>query len=234
MSGEPIALIGLDYYETIARITPRMRSTVFDQIGREAGLALPDGTLFRRWRNLARASWPLNGPRPPFRTMRETWTELGERLLERFGVRGGGTLVADLNSQLHAAARPAPADLAHLGRLAARYPLVLLSDADAEHLLPSLERCGLPLAQVLFSEKLRNYKPHIEMFRSMTRGAGVPPHRVLHVGDNPRTDILGARNAGMFTAWINRTAAPWPSSLPPPDLELRELADLDVARCPPR
>lgn len=58
-----------------------MRSAVFDQIGREAGLALPDGTLGRRWQQLARESWPLSGPRPPFRTMRDTWTELGEQLL---------------------------------------------------------------------------------------------------------------------------------------------------------
>ncbi len=35
-----------------------MRSAVFDHIGREGGLALPGGTLGRRWQHLARASWP--------------------------------------------------------------------------------------------------------------------------------------------------------------------------------
>jgi len=229
MSKQQVALIGLDYYETIARIPPGTRSAVFDQIGRDAGLALPGGTLFSRWQQLARASWPLGGPRPPFRTMRDTWTELGEQLLGQFGVRGGGTLVADQSSQMHAAAQPTTQVLACLHQLAQRHPLALLSDADAEHLLPSLEASGLHrhLAQVLFSEKLQNYKPHIEMFLTLARSAGVPPQHVLYIGDSPRADILGARNAGMLTAWINRSTTPWPPSTPPPDLEVREITDLD-------
>lgn len=234
LTEEPIGLVGLDYYGTVALISPGERSAAFDQIGRDAGLDLPDGTLFRNWLRLDRAPWPFDGPLPPFLTMRATWTELGNQLLARFGVRNGGAIVAHRNADLHASARPTAQVAAHLRRLSLRYPLVLLSDADAEFLLPSLERSGLRLAYVLYSESLRNYKPHAEMFRAMARRIGMPPHRVLHVGDDVRADILGARNAGMHTAWINTTSGRWPSSLPPPDVELRDITDLDLSRCQPR
>lgn len=228
MSTKPVALIGLDYYETIARITTGMRSVLFDQIATDVGLTLPRGMLITHWRRLGRVSWPVCGPRPPFRTMRDIWTDLGEQLLGQFGVRGGGPLVADRYIQLHAAVQPTPHVLAHLNQLSQQVPLALLSDADAEYLLPSLDRCGLPLTQVQFSEKLRNYKPHIDTFLCLARCSGVPPQHVLYVGDNPRADIQGAHNAGMRTAWVNRSTSPWPASLPSPSLELREVTDLDM------
>jgi FMN phosphatase YigB (HAD superfamily) len=40
------------------------------------------------------------------------------------------------------------------------------------------------------------------MFLTLARQAGVPSHRVVYIGDNPRADILGARNAGMRTAVV--------------------------------
>lgn len=228
MNTKPVALVGLDYYETITRITPGMRSVVFDRIARDVGLALPSGSLITRWRQLSRLSWPVSGPRPPFRTMRDTWTELGEKLLMQFGIQGGGTLVADRYIQLHAAVRPMANVLAHLDQLAQQVPLALLSDADAEYLMPSIQHSGLQLSHLLFSEKLRNYKPHVQMFLCLARLSGLTPEQVLYVGDNPRADILGAHNAGMRTAWVNRTTGPWPAYLPVPNLELREVTELHI------
>jgi FMN phosphatase YigB (HAD superfamily) len=228
MSTRPVALIGLDYYETITRITHSMRSAVFDQIADEVGLTLPCGRLITHWRQLDRVTWPVSGPRPPFRTMRDIWTELGEQLLGQFGVRGCGNLVADRYIQLHSAVRPTARVLAHLNQLSQQVPLALLSDADAEYLLPSLDRCGLPLTQVQFSEKLRNYKPHIDTFLCLAKRGGEPPQHVLYIGDNPHADIQGAHNAGMRTAWVNRSTGPWPPSLPSPNVELREVTDLGI------
>jgi putative hydrolase of the HAD superfamily len=40
-------------------------------------------------------------------------------------------------------------------------------------------------------------------------------------------DVVGARDAGLRTAWINRPGHPWPGTLgPKPDLDLRDLATL--------
>ena len=50
---------------------------------------------------------------------------------------------------------------------------------------------------------------------------------VLHVGDDPLMDMVGARDAGLRTAWINRHAQPWPTKLgAPPELDLPDMAAL--------
>ena len=49
---------------------------------------------------------------------------------------------------------------------------------------------------------------------------------MLHVGDHPEQDALGARRAGLRCAWINRDGAPWPFADAKPDLEFTDLAAL--------
>ncbi len=46
------------------------------------------------------------------------------------------------------------------------------------------------------------------------------------MGDRADIDVIGARAAGMPTAWINREAERLPTDIQPPDYEIRDLADL--------
>ena len=55
---------------------------------------------------------------------------------------------------------------------------------------------------------------------------GARVEQVLHVGDHPEQDVLGAQRAGLRCAWINRERAPWPFAEPRPDLEFADLAAL--------
>jgi putative hydrolase of the HAD superfamily len=54
----------------------------------------------------------------------------------------------------------------------------------------------------------------------------LPPEEVLYVGDSPFADVLGARNAGMPVAWVNRYGAKLPDTVPAPDLEITDLRGL--------
>jgi len=47
-------------------------------------------------------------------------------------------------------------------------------------------------------------KPHVELYRRALQRAGVPPDRVLHVGDKLREDVDGAAQAGIRTVLIDR------------------------------
>lgn len=115
-----------------------------------------------------------------------------------------------------------PDALPALEFLAARYPLVSLSNGNAD-----LARVGLAPFFVgsIAALALGVAKPDARIFHAAARTAGVSPHEVLHVGDDVLLDILGARNVGMQTVWVNRTQALWPD-MDAPDLEVASLSEL--------
>jgi putative hydrolase of the HAD superfamily len=55
---------------------------------------------------------------------------------------------------------------------------------------------------------------------------------MLYVGDDPHADVLGARAAGLRTAWVNRRGAAWPDIGQGADLEIAGLHDLEAALAP--
>jgi FMN phosphatase YigB (HAD superfamily) len=163
-----VRAVVFDWYETLAMVTVEMRLAMFDRVACEAGLDLPVGTLGEQWREATRAErgHPFDGPVPPFRSFRDRWRERGKALLEQYGVRGGGELVARHYAGLHASASAYPEAAPVLERLASRRQLGVLSDADTEFLRLSIDRAGFTFAAVACSEELQNYKPHIETFRA--------------------------------------------------------------------
>jgi putative hydrolase of the HAD superfamily len=50
---------------------------------------------------------------------------------------------------------------------------------------------------------------------------------VLHVGDDPLADVVGAERAGMQSVWLNREAREWPAEWPLPTRIVTTLAELD-------
>jgi FMN phosphatase YigB (HAD superfamily) len=67
-----------------------------------------------------------------------------------------------------------------------------------------LDRVGLleHLEVTIFSDELRVPKPHPKAFQSALDGLGVAPRGSVHVGDLRRSDIAGARTAGMGSVRI--------------------------------
>jgi 2-haloalkanoic acid dehalogenase type II len=109
-----------------------------------------------------------------------------------------------------------------LEQLAQRWPLVSISNGNAD-----LERIGLKRF-FQFSLTAREHgvaKPHADIFHSACRRLGLPPGEVLHVGDDPILDVVGAHQAGMRTAWINRTGAAWTHEATP-EIQLTHLGEL--------
>ncbi|MDI3515849.1 MAG: hydrolase / 5-amino-6-(5-phospho-D-ribitylamino)uracil phosphatase [Rhodocyclaceae bacterium] len=115
-----------------------------------------------------------------------------------------------------------PDALPALQFLAARYPLVSVTNGNAE-----LSRVGLApfFVASIAALKIGVSKPHPRIFQAAAEAVGVQPHEVLHVGDDAVTDVLGAHEAGMQTVWINREGAAWPHAQRP-HLEVADLGGL--------
>ncbi|WP_049621564.1 HAD family hydrolase [Frateuria defendens] len=119
---------------------------------------------------------------------------------------------------------PYPDSLPALARLAARWPLSSLTNGNAD-----LGRTGVQryFRHHMCARDAGAAKPDARIFLAAAEQLGADPAAILHVGDDPELDVLGARAAGLRTAWINRERHPWPAALgAPPDLDLPDLAAL--------
>ncbi len=117
---------------------------------------------------------------------------------------------------------PYPDALPALEFLAARYPLVSLTNGNSD-----LARMGLSRFFVggVAALEFGVPKPDPRIFHAAAQVAGVQPHEVLHVGDDVLLDVLAAHNAGMQAAWANRVQALWPHEQVP-ELEFASFSEL--------
>ena len=119
-----------------------------------------------------------------------------------------------------------------LVRLGQRFPLAALTNGNAD-----LRVIGLH-EHFVFQLGAREHgaaKPDPGIFLAACARLGCAPDEVLHVGDDPDLDVLGAHRAGLRTVWINRRDAAWPHA-EQPDLiapDLHTLADWLDALQPP-
>jgi putative hydrolase of the HAD superfamily len=99
--------------------------------------------------------------------------------------------------------------MAAVKKLASVYRLALISDTawtPGRVLRGALQGYGAldSFRTMVFSGEAGVTKPHPRMFQLALEGLGVKPGECMHVGDLHRTDIAGAKDAGMHTAWICR------------------------------
>lgn len=116
-----------------------------------------------------------------------------------------------------------PGALAALEKLAARYPLAAVSNGNAD-----LARIGLD-QHFRFSLSAGEHgaaKPDPGIFLAACKRLGIDAGEVLHVGDDPHTDVLGARRAGLRAAWINVDGLPWAHDEHAPEIEAESFAEL--------
>ena len=117
-----------------------------------------------------------------------------------------------------------PDSLPALKRITARWPLASLTNGNAD-----LQRIGIHthFAHHICSRDSGMAKPDPRIFLAAAERLGVAPAQILHVGDDPVMDVAGARDAGLRTAWINRSGESWPTELgTPPELDLRDMSAL--------
>jgi putative hydrolase of the HAD superfamily len=119
--------------------------------------------------------------------------------------------------QFYEDARPA------LLRLRSRYRLFALSNGNAD-----LARCGIAdlFDGHVTARSAGAAKPDARIFAALTEKAGVDAAQVLHIGDDPLADVVGATRAGMQSVWLNRGAREWPPQFSAPSRTVATLAEI--------
>lgn len=112
---------------------------------------------------------------------------------------------------------------ASLERLSAHYRLFAVSNGNAD-----LKRCGIAhwFEGHITAISAGAAKPDIRIFTRLLAQARVEARQVLHIGDDPHLDVMGASQAGMQAAWLNRDAKSWPAQLPPPPRTIKSLEEI--------
>jgi 2-haloacid dehalogenase len=158
------------------------------------------------------------------------YREVGQRAVSFVMDRAGIAHTAEEAAALVAAIerlRPFPEVPAALARLRTRYRLVVLSNGDPDMLETAKRYHEIPFEQVISVAEAGSFKPHVATYTKAAELAGVRLEEVLFVA-NHAFDCIGAKAAGMRTAFIDRRRRPFGITPHQPDLlvsSMEELAD---------
>jgi putative hydrolase of the HAD superfamily len=188
-------------WPTIARAEARLQEWLQDRAPATA-LVFSDTGQRNALRAQADTDWPQR--RHDLSFMRREMIRQG---LERNGEDQG---LADAAFEVFFAARQEVTlfDDAHgaLAALSARWPVLALSNGNAD-----VQRIGIGhyFCASVSARDADAAKPDPRIFAMAAQRLQLAPHEILHVGDDAHMDVLGALQAGMQAAWVNRNGHVW-------------------------
>ena len=117
-----------------------------------------------------------------------------------------------------------------LARLKTLYKIVVLSNGDPDMLEAAKAFHKIPLDAVISVAVANSFKPHVATYTKAAEIMGVRMQEVLFIA-NHAFDCIGAKSAGMHTAFIDRRKRPFGGTPHQPDIvvpDMRSLADIMV------
>ncbi len=124
--------------------------------------------------------------------------------------------------------KPFPEVPAALDRLRTRYRLVVMSNGDPDMLEAAGPHHGITFDRLISAAEANAFKPHAATYRKAAELCGVALDEVLFVA-NHEFDCVGAKSAGMRTAFIDRRQRPFGAWQHQPDVivaSMTALADM--------
>ena len=156
------------------------------------------------------------------------YREIGQRslghVLERAGIEHRTAEVRDLVAQIERL-RPFPEVPEAMARLRTRYQLVILSNGDPDMLEAAKPYHGLAFDRLISVAVANAFKPHVATYTKAAEILGMRRDEVLFVA-NHAFDCIGAKSAGMRTAFIDRRRRPFGLTPHQPDLTVPSLQEL--------
>lgn len=194
--------LSFDCYGTLVQSQPALTESLRGLLPVDLPERPDDETLLARWYACVTAAWKNHA----FRSGGDVLAAAARALLEDLGLGADG---ADLEAPARALRRAtAFADVAGALKRFRRYRIVVIADTDEVLLRGTLIRIGLPVEQVISPERARACKPDTQVFSFLRQTLGLPADQIMHVAAHLGRDVHPAREAGLRTAWVNRTGRP--------------------------
>jgi putative hydrolase of the HAD superfamily len=110
------------------------------------------------------------------------------------------------------------------------YKLGLITNGESSLQRKKISMLNLEDAfdEIIISGEFGERKPHISIFKEMSKRLSIPENHLIYVGDHPINDIDAASKAGYKTVWI-KTNGTWVQGCEKPCFELdtvEHLSDL--------
>jgi 2-haloacid dehalogenase len=156
------------------------------------------------------------------------YREIGHRavshVMDRSGIEYTKDEVRYLVSEIEKL-RCFPEVPAALAKLQSRYKLIVLSNGDPDMLETAKKYHGIPFDKVISVAEANSFKPHVATYTKAAEFAGVKMDEVLFVA-NHAFDCIGAKSAGMHTAFIDRRSRPFGETPHQPDILVKSMSEL--------
>ena len=79
----------------------------------------------------------------------------------------------------------------------------ILTDYETSHTIKKIRQLNIDIDIVVTSEEVRIEKPSIKMFQTILNKMNLNPDQVIMIGDNYEKDIIGAKNANIYSFWLS-------------------------------
>jgi 2-haloacid dehalogenase len=112
-----------------------------------------------------------------------------------------------------------------LARLQTKYKLVVLSNGDPDMLETAKKYHKIPFDHVISVAEANSFKPHLATYTKAADIVGLKPEQILFVA-NHAFDCIGAKSAGMRSAFIDRRSRPFGMTPHQPDILVQTMKDL--------
>ena len=124
--------------------------------------------------------------------------------------------------------KPFPEVPAALEKLHTRYKLVVLSNGDPDMLETAKQYHKITFDRIISVVEANSFKPHVATYTKAAALLGLKQDQILFVA-NHAFDCIGAKSAGMRTAFIDRRSRSFCETPHQPDIRVPTMKDLTDA-----
>jgi 2-haloacid dehalogenase len=156
------------------------------------------------------------------------YREIGHRavahVMERAGIPHTREEVHTLVGEIEKL-KPFPEVPVALAKLHTKYRLVVLSNGDPDMLETAKQYHKIPFDRVISVAEAGSFKPHVATYTKAAELLDLKMDQILFVA-NHAFDCIGAKAAGMRTAFIDRRSRPFGETPHQPDILVPSMKDL--------